>query len=207
MIKVKICGITNVLDALNAAKYGADALGFVFAKSSRHVSSRKALSIIKELPLFTFKVGVFVNAPAQDVLKVIRFCGLDAVQLHGEEDDRYCAFLRKYCRIIKTFRIKDENSMQNFVEYKNIDAYLFDTYTLDAYGGTGLSFDHKRLQNLRLKKPIIIAGGLNLKNVETVIQCLAPYAVDVSSGVEDAPGRKNADLLKSFILQIKKERP
>ncbi len=204
MTKIKICGITNINDAKTAVKWGADALGFVFTRSPRRINPKRAAKIIGQLPIFVSKVGVFVNAKKAEVLKVLKICKLDVLQLHGEESDKYCAFLRKYCKIIKAFRIKDRSSLKNIRAYRNIDAYLFDAYDENEYGGTGKSFNIKHLKNLKLKKPVIIAGGLTNQNVKSIVRRLRPYAVDVSSRIEASPGKKSEKLMQSFIRAVKK---
>jgi phosphoribosylanthranilate isomerase len=203
MTRIKICGITQKKDAAIAVALGADALGFIFVKSPRQVSLFQARHICAGLPPFVSKVGVFVNASKENVLKTIQYCGLDTVQLHGNESDKYCAFLKKYCKIIKAFRISDKASLKPINTYKSPDAFLFDTYVLDSPGGTGKTFAHKLLKNLKFSRPIIISGGLNSANVLKVIKLLKPYAVDVSSGVENKPGEKDIKKLKAFIAAVK----
>ena len=203
MPKIKICGITNIKDALKACEYGADALGFVFSKSPRMIGIKAAAKIITELPLFVAKVGVFVNAEKNDVLEAIKVCKLDAVQFHGEEDDKYCAFFKKYSKIIKSFRIKDKTSIKTLKNYNNIDAFLFDSYTKNIYGGTGKTFPHKIISKLHLKKPIIIAGGINEENFRKIIYLLNPFALDISSSIELRPGKKSIKLLKNMIKAVK----
>jgi len=205
MTKIKICGITNLRDALFAARYGADALGFVFAESPRKINAVSAARIINQLPLFVFKIGVFVNAKKDDVLGILHTCRLDALQFHGEENNRYCGFFRKYCKIIKAIRIKDTIPMKIIRQYKNIDAYLFDAYDKNIYGGTGRSFSWNILKNIPRHKPIIISGGIRPNNVIAVIKKLNPYAIDISSGVEAYPGKKNLKQLKTLIQTIKRK--
>ena len=204
MTKVKICGITSARDALWAIKAGADALGFIFADSSRKVTVEQVAKIQKQLPPLVPIVGVFVNAPTKEVLAAIKACHLAAIQLHGEEDDNYCNFFKKYCKIVKTIRIKDKSSLQALRLYKNADAFLFDTYQADAYGGTGKIFSIDAIIDLNISKPIIIAGGLKKNNVKQVIQQINPFAVDVSSGVEKSPGKKSESLMIDFIRVVRK---
>lgn len=204
MTKIKICGITNKKDANAAIVLGADALGFVFAKSPRQLSRVQAQQICASLPPFISKVGVFVDETKENVLKTIKYCGLDTAQFHGNESDKYCAFFKKYCKIIKVFRIDDKISLKTIKTYKNPDAFLFDTYARDCYGGTGKAFAHNILKNIKFSQPIIISGGITLLNVEKIIRLLKPYAVDVSSGVEKKPGIKDIKKLKALILSVKK---
>ncbi|MBU1087750.1 MAG: phosphoribosylanthranilate isomerase [Candidatus Omnitrophica bacterium] len=204
MTRIKICGITREIDALAAISLGADALGFVFAKSPRRISISLAKKISAALPPFISKVGVFVNAEKQDVLKIVQACNLDAVQLHGDESDKYCAFFKKYCKIIKAFRVKDKTVLKAVSTYKNVDAFLFDAYDPERYGGTGKIFVHDLLKNVKFFKPIIISGGINPVNVKKIISLLKPYAIDVSSAVEKQPGIKDPQKLKALISAVKK---
>ncbi|MBU4306098.1 MAG: phosphoribosylanthranilate isomerase [Candidatus Omnitrophica bacterium] len=203
MTKVKICGITNLQDARLAVKFGADALGFVFARSPRCVSPAKAAAIIQQLPVFVKCVGVFVNSDKKSVLDILKKCRLDILQFHGDESDNYCAFFQKYCKIIKAFRIKDENSLKSVSLYEHVDAYLFDTYEKGRYGGTGKAFSYNALKKFKSDKPVIIAGGISPENVEEVLRQTKPYALDVSSGIEVTPGKKNARRMHSVIEKVK----
>ncbi|MCP4649904.1 MAG: phosphoribosylanthranilate isomerase [PVC group bacterium] len=205
MTKIKICGITRLKDALSAAEYGADAVGFVFAKSPRRISPVAASRIIDNLPPFIAKVGLFVNAEKEEVLNILKTCQLDTLQFHGEESDKYCNFFRKYCKIIKAFRIKDNSSLKQACSYKYIDACLCDTYDPKKHGGTGKSFNWNILKNSGLKKPVIIAGGASLSNVGKIIHKLKPYGIDVSSSIERSPGKKDARIMRKFIKTVTKE--
>lgn len=208
MIKVKICGITNIEDALNAVNLGADLLGFVFFnKSPRHISPANAKNIIQSLPKTVNKVGVFVNASEKVVKKIVKTCELDYVQLHGDEDPSFCQKLsgsgKKKLKVIKAFRIKDADSLKDIASY-NVEAYLLDAYDKKVLGGSGKNFNWNlvsRIKNLDLS--IILSGGLNPKNVKKAIKKLKPYAVDVSSGVEKSAEKKDYRLMKDFILAVK----
>ena len=204
MTKIKICGITRKKDANQAVALGADALGFVFAKSPRQISMFDTRQICAGLPPFVSKVGVFVDANKDNVLRIIQYCGLDIVQFHGSETDKYCAFFKKHCKIIKAFRIADKTSLKSINTYKSPDAFLFDTYVQGYYGGTGKTFARNILKNIKFARPIIISGGINLLNVGKIIKLLKPYAVDVSSSVEIRPGIKNIKKLKAIISAVKK---
>ncbi|MFH1062370.1 MAG: phosphoribosylanthranilate isomerase [Candidatus Omnitrophota bacterium] len=204
MIRIKICGITQKKDADAAVSLGADALGFVFAKSPRQVSMFQTKQICAGLPPLVSKVGVFVDANKDNVLKIIQYCGLDTVQFHGNESDKYCAFFKKYCKIIKAFRIADKAALKAVKTYKSPDAFLFDTFVQDCYGGTGKTFNHNILKNMKFARPIIISGGINLSNAAKIIKLLKPYAVDVSSSVEKQPGIKDIKKLKAIIAAVKK---
>lgn len=197
MVKVKICGITNLADARAAVSAGADALGFVFyEKSPRHVTPQKAAAIIAQLPPFVQTVGLFVDEEVERVNWVASFCGLDLIQLHGEEPPEYCQDVNR--RIIKAFRVRDEASLAGIGKYE-VAGYLLDAWSPDAPGGTGLTFDWSLARQAAGTRPIILAGGLNPDNVAMACATVSPYAVDVSSGVEAAPGEKDHDKIRAFI--------
>ena len=198
MTRVKVCGITNLEDALCAVRLGASALGFVFyEKSPRFISPEEAGEIISRVPPFVAKVGVFVNAEADYLRKAKDIAGFDAYQLHGDETPEFCAaFGENY---IKAIRVKNAESL-SAVELYDTDAFLFDAYSPDAYGGTGENFSWDVLSRRKLEnKFVILSGGLNSGNVREAIQSVNPYAVDVSSGVESSPGIKDHLELKRFM--------
>ncbi len=204
MPKIKICGITNLEDALLAKKLGADVLGFVFAESPRKITVEKAQSILKRLPKSIKKCAVFVNEKEEVVKKIQKKLKFDYLQFHGDETPEYCDYFRGIAKIIKAFRLKDIKSIERALSY-DVDLFLFDAFVKRKYGGTGKLINltlAKKLNHL-LKKPIMISGGLNCKNVARVIRDLKPYAVDVSSGVEKSHGKKDARLLMEFIEQVK----
>jgi phosphoribosylanthranilate isomerase len=198
MRRVKVCGITNSEDALCAVRLGAMALGFVFYdKSPRFISPEDAGEIISQIPPFVTKVGVFVNAEA-DYLRWARdVAGFDVYQFHGDETPELCAaFGENY---IKAIRVKDAGSL-SAVDLYDTDAFLFDTYSPDAYGGTGENFSWDVLSGRKLEgKFVILSGGLNSDNVRDAIRAVNPYAVDVSSGVESSPGVKDHLKLERFM--------
>jgi len=201
MVRVKICGITNTEDALVAVEAGADAIGFVFhEKSPRNVSPQKAAAIIAKLPPFVQSVGLFVDADVERVNWVTDFCGVDLIQLHGDEDPEYCTEIRR--RIIKVFRVKDAASLSSLGRYQ-VAGYLLDAWSPDAHGGTGKSFDWNLARELVGNRSIIIAGGLTPENVREAVDIVRPYAVDVSSGVESSPGEKDIDKVRNFIRAAK----
>lgn len=203
MVSVKICGITNIGDAKVAENAGADALGFVFyKKSSRYIAPKKAKKIIRALLPFISIVGVFVNEKRSNVKKIAKFCNLDVLQFHGDESPEYCAKFKQY-KTIKAFRIKNKADLRRIKRY-NTDAILLDTFLENRFGGTGRIFDWRILKKLRLKKPVILSGGLNARNVCNAIKSASLYAVDVSSGVEKSFGRKNRRLMKKFIDAVLK---
>jgi phosphoribosylanthranilate isomerase len=203
MTKVKICGITNSVDAFAAVACGADALGFVFAESPRRIDPEKAARIIAGLPPLVTTVGVFVNAPKQDVVRVLRQCRLQAAQFHGEEDDAYCAYFQKYCTIIKAVRIAEPDSLKITKTYRHVDAFLFDTYEQEKQGGTGKIFAHSLLKKFTGTRPYIVAGGMTPDTVEKMLKSIRPYGVDVSSGVEKKPGIKDIRKMRLFVQRVK----
>jgi phosphoribosylanthranilate isomerase len=199
---VKICGITNLADGLAAAEAGADALGFVFYEQSpRYIGVEAAADLIRQLPPFVMKVGVFVNAPEELVVRAARDCGLNLLQFHGEEPPQYC--LGFGLMSMKAFRIRDEASLEAVRDYPT-DAWLFDTYTAGKLGGTGETFNWDlALQARGWGRPIFLAGGLTPENVAEAVRRARPYGVDVSSGVEAAPGKKDAAKLRAFVQAAK----
>ena len=201
-VKVKICGITNLADGMAAAEAGADALGFVFYdQSPRGISVEAAAGIIRELPPFVMKVGVFVNAPEDLVVRAIRECGLNLLQFHGDELPEYC--LQFGLMSMKAFRIRDAASLQVLLGY-HTDAWLLDAYAPDKPGGTGETFNwNLALEARGWGRPIFLAGGLTPGNVAEAVRRAQPYGVDVSSGVEAAPGRKDLAKVIAFIRAAK----
>jgi len=203
MVRVKICGITNIDDALLAIEAGADALGFVFHDNSpRYIAPDKAAAIIAALPPFVQTVGVFVNLEADTINRTAEQCRLDLVQLHGDETPGFCA---KMCRrVIKGFRIRDITSLEPMVHYR-VAACLLDAYSPQEYGGTGLSFNWETAMIAKeFGTPIILAGGLTPDNVQEAVEKVLPFGVDVSSGVERAPGIKDPEKVREFIRRAKK---
>ena len=208
-VRVKFCGITSVQDAGNAVLAGADAMGFVFFKDSpRYVKPQNVKAIIKTVPPFVSSVGVFVNEDVRFIEECVEMCGLDIVQLHGDEDAEYCSrfksFKLKGVKLIKVVRVKDEGSINSIVDCP-ADAILLDAYKSGLYGGTGKSFDTSfAIMAKEHAKPIIISGGLNPDNVYEVIKQVAPYGVDVSSGIESSPGVKNVELMEEFVKEVRR---
>jgi phosphoribosylanthranilate isomerase len=199
MIKVKICGITNLEDALAALFSGAGALGFIFYKKSpRYISPLKARNISRILPKKISRVGVFVDEDARTVKKLARFCGLDMLQFHGRETPAYCRKFKGY-KVIKAFLVKKELDLAKISEYKGC-AWLFDTYTKGSSGGTGKKFNWNLLRNaVKMKHPVFLSGGLTARNVGRSIKLLKPDWVDVSSALESMPGKKDHKKIKRFI--------
>ena len=201
MVKVKICGITNLDDALVAIDAGADALGFVFfPKSPRHIFPEQAAGIIRYLPPFVQTVGLFVDEALETVNETANQCGLDIIQLHGAETPGFCDAVRR--RVIKAFRVKDITSLAPMKEYR-VSAFLLDAWSPTAHGGTGQSFNWEFASCAAHSGRIILAGGLTPDNVAAAVEQVRPYGVDASSGVESSPGRKDADKVREFIRNTK----
>ena len=198
-IRIKICGITSREDAFAALAAGADALGFLFYESSpRHLAPDAASRILRELPPFIAKVGVFVDAKEEFVRRVIAECGIDTLQFHGDESPEFC---RKFSplKCYKAFRVRDATSLKSLPQFQT-DAWLLDSFTPDKPGGSGATFQWDlAVEAKKIGRPIILAGGLTPGNVADAVRQVQPYAVDVSSGVESEPGKKNAAKMRAFI--------
>ncbi len=204
MVRVKICGITNSGDALLAAELGANALGFIFYKRSpRYVAPDKARHIIGQLPPFVATVGVFVDEDAGAVREIASLAGLDWLQLHGSESPDYCRSLGR--RVIKGFRVKGDEIYAQISAYQGaVQAFLLDTYKPGTLGGTGETFDWELARQVNKCGPIILAGGLTPDNVAQAINIAQPSAVDVASGVEKEPGKKDPEKLRAFLAAVRK---
>jgi phosphoribosylanthranilate isomerase len=180
---------------------GADALGLVFfEKSPRCVDPERAARIIAGIPPFVQVVGLFVNAPLDFVNATADRCRLDIVQLHGEESPSYCESVRR--RVMKAFRVRGMESLAPMADY-HVAGYLLDAYSPDSYGGTGERFDWDCAVAAKGRGPIILAGGLDPDNVASAVARVAPFGVDVSSGVESSPGRKDSEKVRNFIRNAK----
>lgn len=200
MTRVKICGITNIDDALTAVDAGADALGFVLYKGSpRYVPPERIERIIARLPPFVTTVGVFVNEPAARVNALARRCRLHAVQLHGDEPPELCDRIER--TVIKAWRVRDAG-WQTAVESYHVHALLLDAYAKDRYGGTGHTFDWNVIG--ASVRRIILSGGLTPENVSEAIRQVRPYGVDTSSGVEAEPGVKDHAKIRAFVEAVRK---
>jgi phosphoribosylanthranilate isomerase len=201
--RVKICGITNLADAQAAVEAGADALGFIFyEKSPRFVSLKTAAEISKQLPSFIMRVGVFVNAPEDFVLKAIAECGLTMLQFHGDEPPEFCTQFGLMS--MKAFRIRDEKSLEELPKYQT-DAYVLDAFSSTTLGGTGEKFNWDlAVEAQKFGKPIFLAGGLTPENVAEAVRKVRPFGVDVSSGVEISPGKKEPEKVRAFIRSVQK---
>ena len=206
MLKVKICGMTNYEDAAMAAELGADALGFIFASSPRRISPEKAREIIRKLPPFVKTVAVFVNEDQKTISEIIEYCGIDIAQLHGDEPPELRGNFM--CPVIKAFRVKDESSLEDMAPYVNsVKAFLLDTYSRKAAGGTGKVFNWDIAEKSRVfDVPVILAGGLSPANVEEAVKKVRPYAIDVNSGIESRPGKKDHGLMGELFGKLGKYR-
>ena len=199
-VRIKICGIMNKEDAIAAAHFGADALGFVFATSPRKVSAESAREIIKILPPFVKTVGVFVDEDPERVSSIAARCGLDILQFHGSESVGYCNSFNR--RVIKAVRMQSRDELKNLSNYVDVvDGLLLDTYVPNKLGGTGITFDWELAVEARKYGRIILAGGLNPENVAAAIRMVKPYAVDASSGLERSPGVKDHEKMAQFIQE------
>jgi len=201
MIPTKICGITNLDDANVAVENGASAIGFIFyEKSPRTISINNAKSISKHLPKTIARVGVFVNHEKDFIRLAISEVPLDMIQLHGDETPDFCNQFD--VAILKALRIKNEASLSVMDQY-DVAVFLLDTFSNDQYGGTGETFDWSVL-NRKFKTPIILSGGLNPENILDAIDAVNPSAVDVNSGVESSPGKKDFNKLKLLFKNLNK---
>ncbi len=205
MTKIKICGITNYADAINAANLGADYLGFNFYKKSpRYIENAKAGEIINLLPKRVKKVGVFVNESIKNIKAAADFCGIDLAQLSGDEDAQFISNLKKMLnkKIIKSFRVNGKKIIPEKTGNSFFDYILIDSFKKGIYGGTGSKFNWSIIKNID-KKNLFLAGGLNPLNVKLAIQKVKPYAVDVCSGVELHPRKKDFGKMRKFIEAVK----
>ncbi len=203
--RIKICGITNREDALMCVDCGVDALGFVFYEDSpRFVRPDVAADIVSELPPFVTAVGVFVNESRNNIVDVACRVGLDSVQLHGDEGVGGCEALSSL-KPIKAIRIKEPEDLEGMEGYRGVvAAFVLDTRVEGAYGGTGRSFDWRLALPARQHGRVILSGGLTPENVVEAIRMVEPYGVDVSTGVEREPGRKDPIRVRAFIGNIKR---
>lgn len=199
---IKICGITRLEDALEAASLGVRILGFIFTDSPRLVQADQARAITSKLPSTVKKVGVFSNQDLEYVQDIADFCSLDLIQLHGEETPEYCSALS--LPVIKGFRVKNRESLEYLREY-NVFAYLLDSYSEKQLGGTGKTFDWSLVHLVREYGRIVLAGGLKPENVGKAIREVNPYGLDICSGVEESPGKKDIGKIKKLLENIRSE--
>lgn len=202
-MRVKICGITRLEDALAAAEAGADAVGFVFwPHSPRFVSLEEGGRMASRLPPFLQRVGVFVDSPPSEVRKAIEAVGLTTLQFHGKESPEYCSDWS--LPVIKAFRTGPEFSLREVRPYRSVSAILVDGYRPGLMGGAGVRSDWTLAQRIKRYARVILAGGLTPENVGEAIRAVRPYAVDVSSGVEKRPGQKDWRLVFAFVRAVQR---
>lgn len=199
MTRIKICGITSLEVALAATEAGTDALGFVFAPSSRRIQPVMAKEIISQLPPYVNAVGVFVNEKPEVVCQIAEYCGLHLIQLHGEETPEYCKDLNR--PVVKAIRVAAPEHLLPMADYR-VQGFLLDSLVAGQQGGTGKSFPWNLAREAAQYGKIILAGGLNPDNVVTAINCALPYGVDVSSGVETG-GTKDLAKICDFIKRVR----
>lgn len=202
--RIKVCGITRSADARQAVACGVDALGFIFAeKSKRCVDPDRAREIIAVLPPFVDAVGVFVDAEPDKVKKLVEYCGLTVLQLHGSESVEYCRSME--IRVVKAFAVRSGTGSAEIEPYAGVAAgYLFDTYHEKLAGGTGQTFDWSLIKKLTISRPLILAGGLNPENVGRAVREVGPFAIDLNSGVEISPGLKDHTLVEAAVREVMK---
>ena len=201
MTRVKICGITHLADALTAVEAGADALGFVFVPNTpRFVKPDQVAAIVAQLPPFITTVGLFVSKDFTKIKTTVEQCRLDAIQLHADVPPEFCHALDR--KVIKVVRVKDESSLSILSDY-DVNAFLLDAHVEGKMGGTGQVFDWDLAVKAKIYGRIILAGGLNPDNVAHAVRYVKPYGVDVSSGVESQPGRKDPDNIRKFINTVR----
>ena len=202
--RIKVCGITCQEDARIAVAAGADALGFIFVEQSpRLVEPDRVRAMTSELPPFINRVGVFQDEEIELVEEIISYCRLSQVQLHGSESPEYCRKIS--AQVIKSFCLRQDTDHEELAAYADaVSGFLLDTYHQDMSGGTGRVFDWTLVGQVKPPAPVILAGGLNPENVREAIRQVKPFAVDVNSGVEYQPGRKDTDRLKNFVQEVRK---
>jgi phosphoribosylanthranilate isomerase len=206
MTEIKICGVTNLEDAKIAVLAGANALGFIFHPGSpRHVTPERSKEITSLLPMSVCKVGVFVDCDAGEVKKISRFCRLDLIQLHGHESPDYCRHFPRSV-LLKAVALRSGEDLAVLSEYP-VKAIVVDTYDPGSPGGTGKTGDWNLAKRAGEKCALILAGGLNSGNVQAAIERVSPRAVDISSGVETRPGKKDPEKIRAFIAAVKGSGP
>jgi phosphoribosylanthranilate isomerase len=204
MVFIKVCGITNLADAVAAVELGADALGFNFyTRSPRYIEPSQAREIVGQMPTEILCVGVFVNEESATVKRVVAESGVAAAQLHGDESPSYCEELARL-RIIKALRVRDDFTPESATAY-HVEAILLDSFSPTKRGGTGRTFDWTLARGTRELVPrLFLAGGLTPENVASAIKAVEPYAVDVCSGIESRPGQKDLDRMREFFAAARR---
>jgi phosphoribosylanthranilate isomerase len=202
MVKIKICGITNIEDAMAAVDMGADALGFNFYKKSpRFIEPQKAAEIIAQLPPFIVPIAIFVNESEDKILEALKSACIHGVQFHGDETPEFCQRFGNH--VIKAFQVKDKESLKHMSHYR-VSAYLLDSYKEGMRGGTGETFDWHLAVVAKTFGRVILAGGLNPDNVAEAVKLVQPYGVDVAGGVEREKGVKDHGKMKKFITEVRR---
>ena len=202
--RIKICGITRQADAQIAASLGVDAVGFVLAESPRRMEPHTVRQIRLSLPPFVRTVGVFVDEDPEFVSQIATFCGFDWVQLHGNESPDYCNVLD--FKPLKAIRVRDRQSIETMAAYKGcVAGFVLDTYVEGQHGGTGKTFDWALAKEAKQYGTVILSGGLTPEDVRQAIHLVSPHGVDVSSGVESAPGIKDHEKMRRFVAEARTE--
>ncbi len=201
-VTVKICGITSVEDAQAVEQAGADAVGLMFYEGSpRHIALEQAKAIVDSLSNTIVRVGVFVNSEESFVRQAMEICTLNMLQFHGDETPEYCA--RFEIMTLKAIRVSDESSLKEMERY-SADGFLLDAFSENSLGGTGETFNWELAKRAtKSGRPIFLAGGLTPENVAEAVKAVRPFAVDVSSGVESEPGKKDAAKVRAFVAAAK----
>lgn len=206
--RIKMCGLTREKDIEAGIDAGLDALGFIFyEKSPRNVTPDFVRSVVAKMVPFVDCVGVFVDRDRKEVEEIVEYCGLSYAQLHGSENPKYCERLQRFaspCHVVKAFRVGEQSKSEDFSPYDEVaHGYLLDTYIKGNAGGTGKVFDWSLIEKLNLQRPVILAGGLSTTNVEDAIKRVAPFGVDVNSGIEIEPGVKDHSKLREFVRKVR----
>ena len=204
MPRIKICGITREADAQFAASLGVDAVGFVLAKSPRRITPEMARRITSSLPPFVSTVGVFVDMDLDSLRQIAAFCKFDWIQLHGSESPEYCRALD--FSVLKAIRVSSRQSLKAMAAYSDsVGGFVLDTYVKGQAGGTGKTFDWVIAREAKDYGPVILSGGLTPENVKEAVCTVDPYGVDISSGVESAPGIKDHLKMRRFVEHVRYE--
>jgi phosphoribosylanthranilate isomerase len=200
--RIKVCGMRELAEVAGVVAAGVDAIGLIFVEQSpRYIDPERAREIVASLPPFVDAVGVFVDQEAEAVNEIVRYCGLTMVQLHGAESPAYCAEIA--CRVMKVFRVRESLTAEDLAPYADeVSAFLFDTFQEKVAGGTGQTFAWSLLEKLASPRPVVLAGGLTPENVGEAVRQARPFAVDLNSGVEFAPGRKDLAKVRAAIAQV-----
>jgi phosphoribosylanthranilate isomerase len=204
MVKVKICGITNWSDARAAVEAGADFLGFNFYhESSRYIAPAAARRIVQRLPAGVASVGVFVNESEPEMLAIAQRVGLDYVQLHGDETPEVVSRMRRSFRVIKAIRVRDSFRVAQLTNFERASSILLDGFDAHLRGGSGKSFNWKLAKSAGRKRQIFLAGGLTPENAAEAVSAARPFAIDVCSGVESRPGKKDAARMRALVAAVR----